>query len=86
VSRIAVLPVASPNSTAAVANIIASDDDSWLLPCAKPAWPLAQECPAYGSKCRRNGNLVSPRAQFAESLTSSSTMPPYRLPLTQPGS
>jgi hypothetical protein len=61
-SRRELSPVAWPKSTAAVANIIDSEDDSSLLPCAKPAWPDAQFCPAYASNVRRNGKRLSERS------------------------
>src|SRR5688572_15519140 len=37
-SRMVLLPVAAPHRMRDVLNIIASDDDSWLLPAAKAAW------------------------------------------------
>src|SRR6266508_1067927 len=79
-------PVAGPNRIAPVAHIIASDDDSWLLPAPKPAWPDAQEFPAYGSKWRRNGNRVSVRSQLSHSFISSLTIPPKRAAEAHDGS
>ncbi len=53
-----------------------SEEDSWLLPAAKPWWPEAQLCPAYTSKPRRNGYAVSVRLGLAASRTRVLTMAP----------
>ena len=40
-------PVAWPYKINAAHAFIDSELDSWLLPSAKLAWPLAHECPSY---------------------------------------
>src|SRR5208337_683692 len=85
-SRNARSPVASPQSTKPYQAFMASDEDSWLLPSAKPASPEAQECPAYRSKQRRNGNSLSCRSGLAMSRISISTMPPHLSFAAQAGS
>ncbi len=38
--------MAEPHRIRPALRLIDSEDDSWLLPAAKPAWPAAQLWPA----------------------------------------